>query len=72
MVEKGFNSWRGRMEGASGSAVGQVSKRVKAKELAPRGGGWGKTNIGRKVGLMMRTLSARWTWLLPADSGGPP
>lgn len=36
MVEKGFNSWRGPMEGASGSAVGQVSKRVKAKELAPQ------------------------------------
>lgn len=37
MVEKGFNSWRGPMEGASGSAIGQVSKRVKAKELAPQG-----------------------------------
>lgn len=35
MVVKGFNSWKGLMEGASRSAVGQVSKRVKAKELAP-------------------------------------
>lgn len=42
------------------------------KGLALQGGGWGKTRVRRKVDLMMRTLSAPWTWIFPADSGGPP
>lgn len=55
MLEKGFNSWRGPRKGASGSAVGQLSKSMQAKGLVLQGWTRGEMSLSRKVDLMIKS-----------------
>lgn len=66
MVEKSFNSWRGR----EGSVVRQVSKRVKAKGQAPQGPRVGQGQCREESGSDGEDSECLVTRLLPADSGG--